>query len=141
MRKDWDHYFITLAEHAATRATCSRAHVGCVLVRNRDVLATGYNGSLSGIPHCDDVGHDMQEGHCVTTVHAEANALCMAARNGHSTLSAEAYLTHYPCWTCFKLLVQAGIVRIVYGQKYGVDSRVEAVAKQLGIAMVQIPAT
>ena len=136
-RQTWDEYFLEMATHAATRATCDRLHVGCVLVRDRDVLATGYNGSIAGTPHCDDVGHDMVDGHCVATVHAEQNAICMAARNGHATRGATAYVTHYPCWLCFKLLAQSGIVRVVYGTKYRDNPRVEDAARQKGIEITQ----
>jgi len=135
-KKDWDVYFLELALHVASRATCDRLHVGCLLVREHDIIATGYNGSLSGMPHCDDVGHDMDEGHCVRTVHAEQNAICMAARNGHSTRDATAYVTHHPCWLCFKLLVQAGIKRIVCGSRYRVDPRITQAAVQLGVAVL-----
>ncbi len=136
MRQTWDHYFMTLAQHASTRATCDRLHVGCVLVHDRDVIATGYNGSVSGMPHCDDVGHDLQDGHCVATVHAEMNALCMAARRGHATQGSTCYVTHLPCWLCFKLLVQAGVVRVVYREAYRPDPRVQEVAQARGIALV-----
>lgn len=140
-RQSWDAYFLELAAHAATRATCDRLRVGCVLVRERDVLATGYNGSVSGMPHCDEVGHDMEDGHCVATVHAEMNALCMAARNGHSTRGACAYVTHLPCWLCFKLLVQAGIVRVVYAEAYRPNPRVFATASARAIELLQLCAS
>ena len=137
-RKSWDAYFMELAEHASSRATCDRLHVGCVLVRERDIVATGYNGSISGMPHCDEVGHDMQDGHCVRTVHAEMNALCMAARNGHATRGATAYVTHFPCWLCFKLLAQSGIERIVYGAAYRPSQRVLEAAGRLGIELEEL---
>ncbi|OIP32746.1 MAG: deaminase [Deltaproteobacteria bacterium CG2_30_63_29] len=137
-RQGWDEYFLQMSFHASTRATCDRLHVGCVLVREKDVLATGYNGSISGLPHCDDVGHDMDEGHCVATVHAEMNALCMAARNGHSSRGATAYVTHLPCWLCFKLLAQAGIARVVYGISYRPNPRVASAAAVRGIELVHL---
>ena len=138
-RQTWDAYFLDLAGHASTRATCDRLHVGCVLVRDRDVIATGYNGSVSGLPHCDDAGHDMEDGHCVRTVHAEMNALCMSARNGHSTRGATAYVTHYPCWLCFKLLSQSGITRVVYKHRYHPNPRVAEAADIKDIELVHIP--
>ena len=123
-RKSWDDYFMAQAELASERATCDRIHVGCVLVRNKDVISTGYNGSVAGMAHCDDVGHDMEDGHCVATVHAEMNALMMAARNGHSTAQTTCYTTHFPCWLCTKLLLQAGVKRIVFLHSYRPNDRV-----------------
>ena len=84
LRADWNQYFMGIAHQAATRATCPRKHVGAVIVRDRTVLSTGYNGSVRGLPHCEDVGCVMEDGHCVTTVHAEANAILQAAKNGVS---------------------------------------------------------
>ena len=81
-RAAWDEYFMSIAQVVATRSTCPRKYVGSVLVKNRTILSTGYNGSIRGMPHCSDVGHMMEEGHCVATIHAEANAIIQAARNG-----------------------------------------------------------
>ena len=81
-RIGWHQYFMNIAAQVATRATCQRKHVGAVIVRDRTILSTGYNGSIRGLPHCDDVGCVMEDGHCVSTVHAEANAILQAARNG-----------------------------------------------------------
>ena len=137
-RKSWHTYFMGQARHASGRASCDRLHVGCVLVRDKDVVATGYNGSVSGLPHCDDVGHDMEEGHCVATVHAEMNALMMAARNGHATKGATCYVTHLPCWLCTKLLLQAGIVRIIFAEAYRPNPRVMKAAKAKGVPVDSI---
>ena len=82
MRKNWDQYFLDIAATVATRSTCDRCHVGCVLVRDKTILSTGYNGSICGLSHCDEVGHLMENNHCIRTVHAEANAIVQAARNG-----------------------------------------------------------
>ena len=81
-RASWDEYFMSIAQVVATRSTCPRKYVGAVIVRNRTILSTGYNGSIRGMPHCSDVGHMMEDGHCVATIHAEANAIIQAARNG-----------------------------------------------------------
>ena len=81
-RASWDEYFMNIAREVGTRATCDRKHVGAVIVRDRIILSTGYNGSIRGLPHCNDVGHMMEDGHCVATLHAEANAIIQAARNG-----------------------------------------------------------
>lgn len=119
MRQSWDEYFLMLADHVSTRATCDRLHAGCVLVRDKRILATGYNGSLPGVDHCDDVGHLMMDGHCVATAHAETNAVANAARAGVSTMDSTAYITHTPCWNCIKNLIAAGVNRIVFGKEYG----------------------
>lgn len=118
-RVSWDEYFFQLARAAATRSTCDRKHVGCVLVRDRSVLASGYNGSVTGEAHCTDAGHLMEAGHCVRTVHAEANAIALAAKHGTRVESATAYVTATPCSSCYKLLLNAGVVRIVAGERYG----------------------
>ena len=137
MRADWHQYFMGIAQQAATRATCPRKHVGAVIVRDRAVLSTGYNGSLRGLPHCEDVGCVMEDGHCVTTVHAEANAILQAAKNGIAIDSAELYTTASPCWPCFKMIANAGIQKIYYGEFYR-DERSREVAQQIGIELVDL---
>ena len=137
MRADWNEYFMGIAHQAATRSTCPRKHVGAVIVRDRAVLSTGYNVSLRGMPHCEEVGCFMEEGHCVTTVHAEANAILQAAKNGVAVADAELYTTASPCWNCFKLIANAGIKRIYYGEFYR-DERSRDVAGQLGIELVDL---
>ena len=121
----------------ATRSTCPRKYVGAVLVRNRTILSTGYNGSIRGMPHCTDVGHMMEEGHCVATIHAEANAIIQAARNGVMIEGATNYVTASPCWSCFKQLANAGVQRICYGEFYR-DERIFDVAKKIGIELVHV---
>jgi len=137
-RASWDEYFMSIAQVVATRSTCPRKYVGSVIVRNRIILSTGYNGSIRGMPHCADVGHMMEDGHCVATVHAEANAIIQAARNGVNIDGATCYVTASPCWNCFKQLANAGIVRIVYGEFYR-DDRIFEVARQIGIELVHVP--
>lgn len=117
-RPDWDEYFLKLAMLASERATCPRMHCGCVLVKNRDVVATGYNGSIPGDEHCEDVGCLVVENHCVRTVHAEMNALIQAAKRGHGVEGATAYVTNMPCTTCAKSLITAGIKRVVVFSNY-----------------------
>ena len=136
-RVSWERYFMNLALQAATRSTCPRKHVGAVIVRDRTVLSTGYNGSLRGAPHCDEVGCLMENGHCVRTVHAEANAIIQAARNGIRLDGAEIYVTASPCFNCFKLIVNAGIRRIYYGEFYR-DERVLRFAEELGIELIDL---
>lgn len=122
-RPSWSDYFMDLAKMIATRATCDRLHVGCVIVSNKNiVLATGYNGSVVGASHCDDVGHLMIDNHCVRTVHAEANAISCAAKYGHALDESIAYVTHEPCLTCFKLLVNSGIRKIYFDQFYNINA-------------------
>jgi len=136
-RVDWHTYFMNIARQAATRSTCDRKHVGAVIVRDKTILSTGYNGSIRGMPHCDDVGHIMENGHCVATVHAEANAIIQAAKNGAKIEGAELYTTASPCWNCFKLIANAGIVAVYYGEFYR-DERSLAIAGQLGITLVDL---
>jgi len=126
-----------IATRVATRATCDRKHVGAVLVRDRTILSTGYNGSIRGMPHCDEVGHMMENGHCVATVHAEANAILQAAKNGVRIDGATLYTTASPCWPCFKLVANSGCVRIVYGEFYR-DPRIFEVAAQLKLELVSL---
>jgi dCMP deaminase len=126
-----------IATQVATRATCDRKHVGAVIVRDRTILSTGYNGSIRGMPHCDEVGHMMENGHCVATVHAEANAILQAAKNGVRIDGATLYTTASPCWPCFKLIANAGCVRIVYGEFYR-DPRIFEVAGQLKLELVSL---
>jgi dCMP deaminase len=137
VRPPIDEYFMRIAREISSRATCDRLHVGCVIVRDRRILSTGYNGSLSGAAHCDDVGHLMENGHCVRTVHAEANAVCQAAYNGVSLRDSTAYVTHSSCWPCFKLMANAGVRRIVYGEFYR-DKRISEVALDLGIELLDL---
>jgi dCMP deaminase len=136
-RVSWDRYFMNLAVQAATRSTCPRKHVGAVIVRDKSILSTGYNGSIRGAPHCDEAGCLMDNGHCVRTVHAEANALVQAARNGVRLEGAHIYVTASPCFHCFKLIANAGLSTVYYGEFYR-DEKVLAFADQLGIRMVHL---
>jgi dCMP deaminase len=139
-RVDWHTYFMNIAHQVATRATCDRKHVGAVIVRDRTILSTGYNGSIRGMAHCDEVGHDIDGGHCVATIHAEANAILQAAKNGVGTDGAELYTTASPCWTCFKLIANAGIRTIYFGEFYR-DQKSLKVAKQIGVTLVDLGST
>ncbi len=112
-RPTWDEYFLKLAMLASERATCPRMHCGCVLVKDRFVLATGYNGSLPGQPHCDEDGCLIVDNHCVRTNHAEINALVQATKHGVNITGATAYITNMSCTTCAKALIAAGIIRVV----------------------------
>jgi len=136
-RVGWHEYFMNIAKQAATRSTCDRKHVGAVIVRDKTILSTGYNGSIRGMPHCDEAGHDMEGGHCVGTIHAEANAIIQAAKNGVRIEDGEIYTTASPCWSCFKLIANGGIRRIYYGEFYR-DEKSIRVAKQLGIELIDL---
>jgi dCMP deaminase len=121
MRPEWDSYFMKIAAAVSERSTCDRAMIGCVLVLEKRILTTGFNGSPSGQAHCDEVGHLMVDGHCVRTIHAETNAIIQAALHGVSTKGCTCYVTHFPCINCAKVLVNAGIVRLVYAVDYRKD--------------------
>jgi dCMP deaminase len=121
-RPTWDEYFMANARLISARSTCDRLYVGCVLVRNNHIIATGYNGSIAGHPHCDEIGHlEVEENGkigCKRTIHAEKNVLNMCAKLGISTKGATAYVTHYPCPDCMRELNQAGIKEVIYGNFY-----------------------
>jgi dCMP deaminase len=139
VRASWDEYFMNIAREVSTRSTCDRKFVGAVIQRDKSILATGYNGSVRGLPHCDEDGHLMEDGHCVRTVHAEANAIVQAARHGVRIDGASIYVTASPCWGCFRLIANAGISRIAFGEFYR-DQRIFEVATRLGIELVDMSA-
>jgi dCMP deaminase len=136
-RVTWDRYFMNLALQAATRSTCPRKHVGAVIARDRAILSTGYNGSVRGLTHCTEAGCLMEGSHCVRTVHAEANSLIQAARHGIRLEGAEIYVTASPCFNCFKLIANAGIRAVYYGEFYR-DERVLEFAREADIRMVHL---
>ncbi len=117
MRKSWDEYFLDIADVVATRSTCNKLAVGCVIVKDKMIVSTGYNGSIHGHEHCTEVGCLLSDdGRCIRTIHAEQNAIIHAKRD--ELMGATAYVTHEPCETCSKLLNQAGIKRIVFRNQY-----------------------
>jgi dCMP deaminase len=136
-RLSWDEYFMTIAYQVATRATCDRKHVGAVIVRDKTILSTGYNGSIRGLKHCSEVGHLMENGHCVRTVHAEANAIAQAARNGVLIEGASIYVTASPCWICFRLIANSGIRRIAFGEFYR-DEKIFEFSSKLGMDLIDL---
>ncbi len=117
-RPAWDEYFLKLAMLVSERATCPRMHVGCVLVRDKRILSTGYNGSIPGDGHCEDIGCLIVDNHCVRTIHAEMNAILQCSIHGVSTKGATAYVTNMPCTNCSKALIGAGIKEIVVFSGY-----------------------
>ena len=136
-RISWKNYFMNIAREVATRSTCDRKHVGAVIVRDKTILSTGYNGSIKGLPHCDDAGCEMVDGHCVRTSHAEANAIVQAAKNGVGINQSEIYVTASPCYDCFKLIANAGIKTIYYEEFYR-DQRIMDRSKEVGIQLVSL---
>jgi len=144
-RPSLDDYFLEMADAASKRATCDRGKSGCVIVRDKQVLATGYVGSPAGLPHCDDVGHLMKKviqengeisEHCVRTVHAEQNAICQAARRGVSIEGATLYQRMTPCRTCAMMLINCGIKKIVCERKYQLAEESEQLLAEAGIELV-----
>ena len=135
-RPDWETYFLRMADLVATRSTCPRRQVGAVLVRQERVIATGYNGSLRGQTHCVEAGCLMVDGHCKRTVHAELNALLQCAFYGSASRGTTLFITAFPCLECAKALVQAGVRRVVYRDRYD-DRHSRAVLEQAGVPCVQ----
>ncbi len=142
-RPSWDQYFMTITEQVAERSTCLRAKVGAVIVRDRSIVATGYNGAPAGLPHCLDVGCLIYESknpdgnleqNCFRTIHAEINAITQAARNGAAIRDADIYVTHTPCIHCMKVLINTGIRTVYYGKPY----KLETIAELLSHARVKL---
>ncbi|WP_102026965.1 ComE operon protein 2 [Salirhabdus sp. Marseille-P4669] len=117
-RIPWNQYFMAQSHLLALRSTCERLMVGATIVRDKRIIAGGYNGSVSGGVHCIDEGCYVIDGHCVRTVHAEVNALLQCAKFGAPTDGAEIYVTHFPCLQCCKAIIQSGIKRVVYAEDY-----------------------
>ena len=138
MRPDWDSYFMKIALAVSERSTCDRALVGCVMVREKRILTTGFNGSPAGQPHCDDVGHLLVEDHCVRTIHAETNAIIQAALHGVSTKGCTCYVTHFPCINCAKALINSGIIRLVYNVAYRQDPNAVEFLRMAGVEISQV---
>lgn len=143
-RPSWDEYFMELANTASKRATCDRGRSGCVIVKDRQLLVTGYVGSPAGLPHCDEVGHLFRQtieedgrisNHCVRTVHAEQNAICQAARRGISLEGATLYCRMTPCRTCAMLIINCGIKRVVCEKKYHAGAESEEMLRQAGVEL------
>jgi len=128
-----------IARTVATRATCPRAGVGAVLTRSHRILTTGYNGAPRGVPHCLDAGCTMVDGHCLRATHAEANAIVQGALHGVSLEGATAYCTHEPCAGCSKLLISAGVVRIVFRDAYP-DAVATMLLREAGVTAEQYAA-
>lgn len=139
-RPGWDEYFMAMAVLASDRGTCDRLRVGAVLARGNNFVMSGYNGAPSKLPHCDEVGHLMEGGHCVRTVHAEANAVALAARRGAATDGATLYVEWLPCVRCANLLINAGVVRVVYEKVYKNSGDSESLFRAAEVELVQFDA-
>lgn len=137
-RIDWDQYFMVQAALLASRSTCKRLSVGAVLVRDKRIIAGGYNGAVSGDDHCIDEGCYLRDGHCVRTIHAEMNAILQCARFGMSTDRASLYVTDFPCLQCTKSLLQAGIKEINYIRNYHNDDYAMKLIKLKNVRLRQI---
>ncbi len=143
-RPTWDEYFLEIMHAVAKRATCDRGKSGCVIARDKQILVTGYVGSPKGLPHCDEAGHLMKtvthadgstSQHCVRTTHAEQNAICQAAKLGISINKGTLYCTMTPCYTCAKMIINAGIKRVVCEKKYHRGQESEELFKEAGIKL------
>jgi len=132
---------LNIATMVASRSTCERRRVGAVVVKNKNILSTGYNGSSRGLPHCDEVGHELVAGHCVRTIHAEANALVQAARHGTAVEGATIFLTDSPCYDCFKMIVNSGIREVIYSDfymsRYDASDKIFDLAKKAGVKVTR----
>ena len=146
-RPSWDEYFMEICRTVAKRATCDRGRSGCVITKNNRILVTGYVGSPAGLPHCDEVGHQLKKmvhedgtvtQHCVRTVHAEQNAICQAAKNGISIDGATLYCKMTPCRTCAMLIINCGITRGVCEQRYHDSADSLAMFQQAGVEIVHL---
>ena len=143
-RPTWDEYFMEIANAVSSRATCDRGRSGCVIVRDRQILVTGYVGSPKGLPHCDEVGHQLKKTihedgtvteHCVRTVHAEQNAICQAAKLGISLNNSTLYCRMTPCRVCAMLIINCGITRVVCEKKYHAGAESEEMFRKAGVQL------
>lgn len=143
-RPTWDDYFMEVADAVSKRATCDRGRSGCVIAKDKQILATGYVGSPIGFPHCDEAGHDLRRAfnedgtissHCVRTVHAEQNAICQAAKRGVAIDGATVYCRMTPCRICAMLLINSGVKRVYAERKYHTGSESEKMFRKAGVKL------
>jgi dCMP deaminase len=144
-RPSWDEYFLQMADLIGSRGTCDRGHAGAVIVRNKRIISTGYVGAPVGLPHCDEVGHEMQtvtledgtqSRHCVRTAHAEQNAISNAARVGSAIEGGTVYCKMTPCYKCAQSIINAGIIRVVTLKDYHASNRTKEIFKEAGIELI-----
>jgi dCMP deaminase len=144
-RPSWDEYFMGLVEEVAKRATCDRGRAGCIIVKDKRIMATGYVGSPPGLAHCDEVGHLLrrvidedgtERQHCVRTTHAEQNAICQAARYGIALDGATLYCKMEPCRVCAMLIISVGIRRVVARRRYHAGQDTREMLRAAGVELV-----
>ena len=144
VRPSWDEYFMEIAHTVSKRATCDRGRSGCVIVKDKQILVSGYVGSPNGLPHCDEVGHQMKKmlhedgtisEHCVRTVHAEQNAICQAAKRGIALDGSTLYCRMTPCRVCAMLIINCGIKRVVCEKKYHAGAESEEMFAKAGVKL------
>lgn len=133
-RIGWNDYFMSIAYLSSSRSSCERLHVGCCLVKNNRVVSTGYNGFLAGLPHVSVIYNNHEQ----ATVHAEQNAITDASKRGVNINNSVAYITHYPCINCLKLLLSSGVKKIYYSEDYKNDKLCSILLKQANIQIVKI---
>ena len=147
IRPSWDEYFMNIASQVASRATCDRGRSGCVIAKNKQILATGYVGSPIGLAHCDQIGHQLhsvthEDGHvsqhCIRTTHAEQNAICQAAKLGIALAGATLYCKMTPCYVCAKMIINVGIKRVVCEKDYHAGDLSKEIFKQAGVELMII---
>jgi dCMP deaminase len=146
-RPTWDEYFLRLIDNIAERATCDRGKSGCLIVKDKRIITTGYVGSPPGLPHCDEVGHDMRKivdetgdvkQHCVRTIHAEQNAILQAAKIGIPIEGSTMYVKMEPCRTCAMMIISTGIKRVVCKKRYHAAEETRRMFKQAGVELVTL---
>ncbi len=141
-RPSWDQYFLSLVEAVRSRGTCDRGRSGCVIAKDKRILSTGYVGSPIGAKHCDEIGHEMhtvvqEDGtksrHCIRTTHCEQNAITNAARFGVSLEGSTMYVHMTPCYTCAKMIINAGVRRVVSAMYYHGGGRTKDIFRECGV--------
>lgn len=148
-RPTWDEYFFGIMDAVAQRATCDRGKSGCIIVREKRIVATGYVGAPAGVAHCDEAGHEFvtmtnEEGatsqHCIRTTHAEQNAIVHAARFGASLEGSTLYCQMTPCYACAKMILNAGITKVIARKDYHASQRTKEVFEEAGVDLLIIDA-
>ncbi len=146
-RPSWDEYFLGLMDEVGKRATCDRGRSGCIVVRGKQIVCTGYVGSPPGFPHCDEEGHLMkkvveEDGtsrmHCVRTIHAEQNAICQAAKHGISLKGGTLYCKMEPCRVCAMLIISVGITKVIAKKKYHAAQDTRDMFQQARVELVVV---
>lgn len=140
-RITWHQFFMAQSHLLALRSTCTRLAVGAAIVRDKRIIAAGYNGSISGGDHCIDLGCYVVDNHCIRTIHAEMNALLQCSKYGTPANGADIYVTHFPCLQCTKALIQAGIKTIYYAEDYKNHTYAMELLAQSGVKVIKVPFT